>query len=142
MALGGTMIGFMLDDLPRAYQAFDYFCYAHLYFVVAGKCKADSKPVGRLFWGVIGPLLYPVFSDWAIFVAGFVGACLAVLMMTYSQADSNKGGRQMTDIWLVVGAGAFATFMWRFAGIVIAKHINPDSLLMVWVNAAMPWLPV
>ena len=42
----------------------------------------------------------------------------------------------MTDIWLVVGAGAFATFMWRFAGIVIAKHINPDSLLMVWVNAA------
>ena len=42
----------------------------------------------------------------------------------------------MTDIWLVIGAGAFATFMWRFAGIVIAKHINPDSLLMVWVNAA------
>ena len=43
----------------------------------------------------------------------------------------------MTDIWLVVGAGAFATFMWRFAGIVIAKHINPDSLLMVR-KCAMP----
>jgi len=42
----------------------------------------------------------------------------------------------MTDIWLVVGAGAFATFMWRFAGIVIARHVDPDSLLMVWVNAA------
>ena len=42
----------------------------------------------------------------------------------------------MTDIWLVLGAGAFATFMWRFAGIVIARHVDPDSLLMVWVNAA------
>ncbi len=42
----------------------------------------------------------------------------------------------MTDIWLVVGAGAIATFMWRFAGIAIAKHVDPDSALMVWVNAA------
>ncbi len=42
----------------------------------------------------------------------------------------------MINIWVVVAAGAFATFMWRFAGIAIARYVNPDSLLMVWVNAA------
>lgn len=43
----------------------------------------------------------------------------------------------MTDnIWLVVCLGAFATFMWRFAGIAIAQFVKPDSLFMLYVNAA------
>ncbi len=43
----------------------------------------------------------------------------------------------MTDsIWFVVFLGAIATFMWRFAGVAIAKFVNPDGMLMVYVNAA------
>ena len=39
-------------------------------------------------------------------------------------------------IWIVVLSGAFATFMWRFAGVVIARYVKADSLFMVYVNAA------
>ena len=91
MALGGTMIGFMLDDLvPAHIKPLIIFVTPIYILLLLVNAKQTVNRWAGCFGGVIGPLLYPVFSDWAIFVAGFVGACLAVLMMTYRQADSNK----------------------------------------------------
>ena len=38
------------------------------------------------------------------------------------------------DSWLAVFLAAVGTFIWRFAGVVLASKIPPHSLLMDWVN--------
>ena len=39
------------------------------------------------------------------------------------------------DPWLAVFLAASGTFIWRFAGVVLASKIPPHSPLMDWVNA-------
>lgn len=38
------------------------------------------------------------------------------------------------DSWLAVILAAIGTFIWRFAGVVLASKIPPHSPLMDWVN--------
>ena len=38
------------------------------------------------------------------------------------------------DSWLAVFLAAIGTFIWRFAGVVLASKIPPHSPLMDWVN--------
>ena len=38
------------------------------------------------------------------------------------------------DSWLAVILAAVGTFIWRFAGVVLASKIPPHSQLMDWVN--------
>ena len=39
------------------------------------------------------------------------------------------------DSWMAVFLAAIGTFIWRFAGVVLASKIPPHSPLMDWVNA-------
>lgn len=51
-----------------------------------------------------------------------------------------NGLDNMTDptlfIWSIIALGFAATFGWRMAGLLIARHVDPDSLFMTWINAA------
>ena len=39
------------------------------------------------------------------------------------------------ETWLTIFLAAFATFSWRFSGLILSDYIRPDSLLMKWINA-------
>ena len=39
------------------------------------------------------------------------------------------------ESWLAVGLAAVGTFIWRFAGVLLASKIPAQSPLMDWVNA-------
>ena len=38
------------------------------------------------------------------------------------------------ETWLTIFLAAFATFSWRFSGLMLSDYIQPDSLLMKWIN--------
>ena len=39
------------------------------------------------------------------------------------------------ESWMTIFLAAFATFGWRFSGLILSDYIRPDSLLMKWINA-------
>jgi branched-subunit amino acid transport protein len=39
------------------------------------------------------------------------------------------------EAWAAVGLAFLGTFIWRFLGVLFADQMQPDSLLMKWVNA-------
>ena len=88
LALSGTMIGFMLDDLvPAHIKPLIIFVTPIYILLLLVNAKQTVNRWAGCFGGIICPLLYPVFSDWAIFIAGFTGASLAVLMMKFRQGQ-------------------------------------------------------
>lgn len=43
-------------------------------------------------------------------------------------------GLAADEIWIALGLGALATFIWRFAGVLLADKVPADSALMNWIN--------
>ena len=39
------------------------------------------------------------------------------------------------EAWAAVGLAFLGTFIWRFLGVMLADKVQPDSMLMKWVNA-------
>ncbi len=92
LAVSGTMIGFMLDDLvPAHIKPLIIFITPIYILLLLVNAKQTVNKWAGCFGGVICPLLYPIFSDWSIFIAGFIGASLAVLMTKYQHKNSQKG---------------------------------------------------
>jgi len=90
LAVGGTMLGFTLDELvPAHIKPLIIFITPIYILLLLVNAKQTVNRWAGCFGGIICPLLYPVFADWAIFIAGFSGAFLAVLLMNIRK---NHGG--------------------------------------------------
>ena len=40
----------------------------------------------------------------------------------------------MSDIWLLVAAGAVVTYLWRGVGVLLSGHIASDSDIFKWIS--------
>lgn len=80
LAMVGTITGFLLDDfVPASIKPLIIFITPIYILLLLVNAKDSVNRLAGACGGVSCPLLYPIFSDWAIFVAGFGGAACAVL---------------------------------------------------------------
>ncbi len=80
LAMSGTIIGYYIDDfVPQNIKPLIIFITPIYILLLLVNAKQTINRFAGAIGGVSCPLLYPFFSDWAIFIAGFGGAGIALL---------------------------------------------------------------
>ena len=86
LAMCGTLTGFFMDNfIPKEIRPFIIFITPIYILLLLVNAKHKLNRLAGAIGGVCCPLLYPFFQDWAIFIAGFGGAGLALLIYRWTE---------------------------------------------------------